>query len=130
MSFWQEPRHIKIFEDDSDWSQTSDHYPCQGGALTKEDGDLLPSEFEKDFNIDYYNEDFRKVEFYDEPSNDCRVLLEGFSYDEEIIPKFIEFCGDCLNQEANSVLLLYNFQYNGNINEKHQFRFLGAVQYK
>ena len=95
-----------------------------------EDGDLLPSEFEKDFNIDYYNEDFRKVEFYDEPSNDLRVLLEGFSYDEEIIPKFIELCGERLNQEANSVILLYNFQYNGNVNEKNQFRFLGTVQYK
>ncbi|MED0703749.1 immunity 22 family protein [Aeribacillus composti] len=95
-----------------------------------EDGDLLPSEFEKDFNIDYYNEDFREVEFYDEPSNDLRVLLEGFSYDEEILPKFIELCGERLNQEANSVILLYNFQYNGNINEKNQFRFLGTVQYK
>ena len=95
-----------------------------------EDGDLLPSEFEKDFNIDYYNEDFREVEFYDEPSNDLRVLLEGFSYDEEIIPKFIELCGERLNQEANSVILLYNFQYNGNVNEKNQFRFLGTVQYK
>ncbi|MDR9797515.1 immunity 22 family protein [Aeribacillus pallidus] len=95
-----------------------------------EDGDLLPSEFEKDFNIDYYNEDFREIEFYDEPSNDLRVLLEGFSYDEEIIPKFIELCGERLNQEANSVILLYNFQYNGNVNEKNQFRFLGTVQYK
>ncbi|WP_339210801.1 immunity 22 family protein [Aeribacillus sp. FSL K6-8210] len=95
-----------------------------------EDGDLLPSEFEKDFNIDYYNEDFREVEFYDEPSNDLRVLLEGFSYDEEILPKFIELCGERLNQEANSVILLYNFQYNGNVNEKNQFRFLGTVQYK
>jgi len=95
-----------------------------------EDGDLLPSEFEKDFNIDYYNEDFREVEFYDEPSNDLRVLLEGFSYDEEIIPKFLELCGERLNQEANSVILLYNFQYNGNVNEKNQFRFLGTVQYK
>jgi hypothetical protein len=94
-----------------------------------EDGDLLPSEFEKDFNIDYYNEDFREVEYYDEPSNDLRVLLEGFSYDEEIIPKFIELCGERLNQEANSVILLYDFQYNGNVNEKNQFRFLGTVQY-
>ncbi|QPA30749.1 immunity 22 family protein [Thermaerobacillus caldiproteolyticus] len=95
-----------------------------------EDGDLLPSEFEKDFNIDYYNEDFREVEFYDEPSNVLRFLLEGFSYDEEIIPKFIELCGERLNQEANSVILLYDFQYNGNVNGKNQFRFLGAVQYK
>jgi hypothetical protein len=95
-----------------------------------EDGDLLPSEFEKDFNIDYYNEDFREVEYYDEPSNDLRVLLEGFSYDEEIISKFIELCGERLNQEANTVILLYDFQYNGNVNEKNQFRFLGTVQYK
>jgi hypothetical protein len=89
-----------------------------------EDGDLLSSEFEKDFNIDYYNEDFREVEYYDEPSNDLRVLLEGFSYDEEIIPKFIELCGERLNQEANSVILLYDFQYNGNVNEKISLDFL------
>ncbi|SFJ16105.1 immunity 22 family protein [Thermoflavimicrobium dichotomicum] len=95
-----------------------------------EDGDALPSEFEKDFNIDYYDEDFREVKCYNKSSNDLRVLLEGFSYDEEIIPKFIEICGECLNQEANSVILLYNFLYNGNINETNQFRFLGTVQYK
>ncbi|MDR9796350.1 immunity 22 family protein [Aeribacillus sp. FSL K6-1121] len=35
--------------------------------------------------MDYYNEDFREIEFYDEPSIDCRVLIEGFSYDEEKI---------------------------------------------
>lgn len=62
-----------------------------------EDGEAIPSEFERDFNIDYYNEDFREVEFYDEPSDDLRVLLKGFSYDEEIIPKFIEICGERLN---------------------------------
>jgi hypothetical protein len=95
-----------------------------------EDRDAIPSEFEKDFNIDYYNEDFREVEFYNEPSNDLHVLLECFSYDEQIIPKFIEICGERLNQEVNSVILLYNFQYHGNVNETNQFRFLGTVQYK
>lgn len=95
-----------------------------------EDGDAIPSQFEKDFNIDYHDEDFREVEFYDEPSDDLRVLLEGFSYDEEIIPKIIEICGERLNQEANSVILLYNFQYHGNVNEANQFRFLGTIQYR
>lgn len=95
-----------------------------------EDGDAIPSQFEKDFNIDYHDEDFREVEFYDEPSDDLRVLLEGFSYDEEIIPKIIEICSERLNQEANSVILLYNFQYHGNVNEANQFRFLGTIQYR
>lgn len=80
-----------------------------------EDGDILPSKFEIDFNIDYYNEDFREIEFYEEASNDLRVLLEGFSYYRDIIPKFIELCGERLNQEVNSVILLYNFHYNGDI---------------
>jgi hypothetical protein len=44
--------------------------------------------------------------------------FEGFSYDEEIIPKFIKLCGERLNQEASSVILLYNLQYNGNVNKK------------
>src|SRR4051794_37504793 len=89
-----------------------------------EDGDAIPSEFEKDFNIAYYDEDFREVEFYDESSDDLRVLLEGFSYAERIIPELIEICGERLNQKVNSVTLLYNFQYHGNVNETNQFRFL------
>lgn len=95
-----------------------------------EDGDIIPSEFEKDFGIDYYDEDFREVEFYSESSDDLRVLLEGFSYDKEMVPKFIDICGERLDQEENSVILLYDFQYSGDIDRVGQFQFLGTVQYK
>ncbi len=95
-----------------------------------EDGDAISSRFEKDFNIVSYDHDFIEAEFYEEPSDDLRVLLEGFSYDKEITPKFIKICGERLNQEANSVILLYNFQYHENVIETDQFRFLGTIQYK
>jgi hypothetical protein len=95
-----------------------------------EDGDAIPSQFEKDFGIDYYDEDFREVEFYKEPLDDLRNLLEGFSYNEEIVWKFIDLCGVYLDHKVNSVILLYNFQYTGTIKRANQFQFLGAVQYK
>jgi hypothetical protein len=95
-----------------------------------EDGNLVNSEFGKDFNIEYYDDDFREVEFHNEPSRDLRVILKSFSYDEKIIPEFIGICGEHLDQEANSVILLYNFDYDGNVKESKQFRFLGTLQYK
>ncbi|TCW39409.1 immunity protein 22 of polymorphic toxin system [Laceyella sacchari] len=95
-----------------------------------EDGDSIPSKFEKDFGIEYYNEDFREVEFYSQSSNDLRFLLEGFSYSEEIVPEFINICGERLDQEVNSVILLYDFQYDGKVDKANQFKFLGTVQYK
>lgn len=90
-----------------------------------EDGDWVNSQFEKDFSIEYYDEDFLEVEFYNEPSNDLRVILKGFSYDEKIIPGFIGICGEYLDQEVNSVILLYNFAYDGTVKETNRFRFLG-----
>jgi thiamine pyrophosphokinase len=95
-----------------------------------EDGDSIPSKFEKDFGIEYYNEDFREVEFCSQSSNDLRFLLEGFSYDEEIVPEFINICGERLDQEVNSVILLYDFKYDAKVDKANQFKFLGTVQYK
>ncbi|MBH8606983.1 immunity 22 family protein [Thermoactinomyces sp. CICC 10521] len=85
-----------------------------------EDGNLVNSEFGKDFNIEYYDDDFREVEFHNEPSRDLRVILKSFSYDEKIIPEFIGICGEHLDQEANSVILLYNFDYDGNVKGSKQ----------
>ncbi|MGA8942187.1 MAG: immunity 22 family protein [Thermoactinomyces sp.] len=95
-----------------------------------EDGDTIPSQFEEDFGIDYYDDDFREIEFYSESSDDLRILLEGFSYDEKIVSEFIDICGDRLDRKVNSVILLYDFQYIGNIDRASQFQFLGTVQYK
>lgn len=118
---------VSLFIGNSDSSKELDNYVLEGYT---EDGDFLPSKFEKDFNINYHNEDFREVEFYLEPSDDLSVLLKSFSYDDKIIPRFVETCGKHLNHKSNSVILLYNYKYDGSVIVANRFRFLATVKYR
>ena len=95
-----------------------------------DDGDSIPSKFKKQFKIEYYDIDFSEVDYTEEQSNDLKVLLEGFSNDYEIIPKFKEkYSGNMYN----SIVLLYDFEYDNNINYKNGnniLDFIGCVDYK
>lgn len=98
-----------------------------------EDGDFIPSMFARSFGIDRYDDAVREADFYDEADNSLSRLLEGFSYDEDIIPKFSSLCGAQLPIQYNVVILLYNFKYEGikkktTINNSN-LEFLGAVEY-
>jgi len=75
-----------------------------------EDGDAIPSEFEKDFQIDWYDEDFMEAEYFDEEIEELPKLLDGCSYDDAVIPNFIQTYGKSLSDSVNSMILLYNFQ--------------------
>lgn len=77
------------------------------------DGDFEGSHFTKAFNIDYYDEDFKESEFYKNSSNSLNELLKGFSYDNQIVNKLK---GISIDKAYNTVLLLYNFRYDGTIN--------------
>ncbi|MEK4066237.1 immunity 22 family protein [Peribacillus sp. FSL R5-0717] len=97
-----------------------------------EDGDFVPSMFARSFGIDRYDDAVREADFYDEADNSLSRLLEGFSYDEDIIPKFSSLCGAQLPSQYNVVILLYNFKYEGikkktTINNSN-LEFLGAVE--
>ncbi|PZD93019.1 hypothetical protein DNH61_24845 [Paenibacillus sambharensis] len=99
-----------------------------------DEGDFAPSIFAKHFEIRRYDDAVREAEYYEEASNDLSQLLEGFSYDEEIIPKFIAIEQEGLPNESNAVVLLYNFQYAGAVSEStilsNYLRFVGAVKYR
>lgn len=94
-----------------------------------EDGDAIPSRFEEDFDIDYYDLDFREAEFYPTEVISMQELLKFCSYDEMIIPKFIDTIGEQLHQSVNSMILLYEFNYSGQ-QSGHPLTFLGTVKYK
>ncbi|MEF2093309.1 immunity 22 family protein [Bacillus sp. CFBP9009] len=103
------------------------------GISYTEDGDFIPSMFARSFGIDRYDDAVREADFYDEADNLLSRLLEGFSYDDDIIPKFSSLCGAQLPSEYNVVILLYNFKYEGikkktTIN-KSDLEFLGAVEF-
>uniref|UniRef100_UPI00406CF3A6 immunity 22 family protein n=1 Tax=Metasolibacillus sp. FSL K6-0083 TaxID=2921416 RepID=UPI00406CF3A6 len=77
------------------------------------DGDFKLSSFAHSFDIERYDDVVREKGFYDDSENLISRLLEGFPYDEVIIPKIIALFGKQLQSNYNAVILLYNFKYEG-----------------
>jgi hypothetical protein len=96
-----------------------------------EDGDLIPSPFARDFRTGYYDEDFREAQYYESPSRSIRELLRGFSYDDVIIPKFVQLFGELLAEEVNAVVCLYNFRHEGGVEPATggaaRLQYMGAI---
>ncbi|WP_313637003.1 immunity 22 family protein [Paenibacillus sp.] len=99
-----------------------------------DEGDFVPSIFEKHFEIRRYEDAVREAEYYDSASSDLHQLLEGFSYDDKIVPRFEKLVQVELPSDINAVVLLYNFKYTGAIVEatiqSNYLRFLGTVEYQ
>ncbi|MEK8215209.1 immunity 22 family protein [Paenibacillus sp. FSL L8-0463] len=99
-----------------------------------DEGDFIPSIFAKHFGIRRYDDAVREAEYYEEASNNLNQLLEGFSYDDEIVLKFTALVQEGLTDNFNAVVLLYNFKYTEELLEvtiqSNYFRFLGAVEYQ
>lgn len=72
----------------------------------KEDGDSVSSEFETDLHLSYYDRDLVEKDWVDVSENNIDVLLEGFSYDEEIIMQFPK-----ISTTYNTIVLIYDFDY-------------------
>ena len=96
-----------------------------------EDGDYIPSPFVRDFGIKYYDEDFREAQYYEKPSRSLRALLNGYSRDYMIIPKFIQLFGEFFPDDVNAVVVWYRFNYHGrviiNADATVKMRYMGAV---
>lgn len=96
-----------------------------------EDGNKMLSPFCVDFEIADFDEDYREAGILDEPK--CKVddLLQGCSYEEEVIPLFKKLIDPSLSLEQfNTVILLYNYHYHGKVkhlnNEVMNVVFIGA----
>lgn len=98
-----------------------------------EEGDFIPSMFANNFNFYRYDDSVRESEYYEEETSDLSRLLKGFSYDDEIIPKFIDLVQGEFPSDVNAVILIYNFRYTGEIVESkirsNHLKFLGVVEY-
>ena len=100
-----------------------------------DDGEWLPSQFLQDFNIDIddFNEDCIERVCLEKEVNSIIKLISGCSYEDIVIPKYEKLVDRVSTVKFNAGILLYNFQYDGNVesvnNKGYEFKFIGSVEY-
>ncbi|HFK1545109.1 TPA: immunity 22 family protein [Bacillus albus] len=109
--------------------QTQDQLDAYIDVTYDEEGDSIPARFFVDFNIDMIDvdEDFIEKEVLEEASDDISMLLTGCSYDDKILSRIKEVVK--LNKSYNSIVLIYNFQYNNSVSNCEGFNFVTATSY-
>ena len=99
-------------------------------------GEWLPSQFLADFKIemDDFDEDFIENVCHESDAQTLAELITGCSYENVVLTRFINICGDKLQKGINCAILLYNFDYNGNVkdtkNNELSLKFIGTVEYR
>lgn len=94
------------------------------------DGNSIISPFQNDFGIVKYNYDTTESDWISESCTDVNTLLAGFSYDDTIISKFDNIISTSRLEYYNSILLLYNFEFEMNTNNNNaKMDYIGCVSY-
>lgn len=100
-----------------------------------DDGYYLQSQFLQDFNIDIddFDEDCIERVCLEKDVNSIIELISGCSYEDIVIPKYEKMVDELSLVKFNAGILLYNFQYDGNVgsvnNKDYEFKFIGSVEY-
>lgn len=97
-----------------------------------EDAYIVDFEMGRDFNIMWYDED--KLEFSNNEDMNGWNLLQGHSFIESILPALKENCKDVMDEIYNSVIIFYDFKYDGCIKEVKNnnygyFKYIGSFEY-
>ena len=98
-----------------------------------EEGNFINSKFEKDFDIECFDEDLREMNHLEQSSKSFSLILSNHSFCESIISNYILKFNDTLDIEYNCIILIYDFDYKGFIKEvshsKMFIKFIGAIDY-
>ncbi|MGQ7106292.1 immunity 22 family protein [Bacillus cereus] len=109
--------------------KTQDQLDAYINVTYDEEGNAMPASFFVDFNIDMIDvdEDFIEKEVLEEASDNVSMLLTGCSYDDKILSRIKEVVK--LNKSYNSIVLIYNFQYDNSVSNCEGFNFVTATSY-
>ncbi len=96
------------------------------------DGDSVPSQFEKDFKLGYYDRDLIEKDWIEVAENNIHDLLIDFSYDNQLIPQF-----KVIQKKYNTIILIYNYDYkqeksflNTTVKDAYEVDFTGVAKYR
>lgn len=99
-----------------------------------EDGNSIPSSFQKSYDIVRYDVDTAEMDWITESCTSLKQLLNGFSSDIQIISQVKDFIPEKNISKYNSIILLYNYEYNTNgkrkvKTENGEMEFIASVNY-
>ncbi|PHA52375.1 hypothetical protein COF07_27865 [Bacillus wiedmannii] len=100
------------------------------------EGNRIPSCFMTDFQIDFieYNQDLLECTYNEPVTSSLSELLQNASYSELIISELIDFYGENLEEQYNTVIRLYDFEYEELVEEakldSRNFKYIGSVIYE
>ncbi|EJR41851.1 immunity 22 family protein [Bacillus mycoides] len=105
------------------------------------EGNRIPSRFMTDFQIDFieYNQDLLECTYNEHVTSSLSELLKNASYSESIISELIDFYGENLEEQYNTiqyntVIRLYDFEYKELVEEAkldgRNFKYIGSVIYE
>ena len=84
-----------------------------------------------EIDIDDIDEDFIEKTVRELGNNNINELLEGCSYEDVVILNIVRLRGQKLDNIFNSVILMYNFEYEGGreFNKSDKVEFIGTISY-
>ncbi len=99
-------------------------------VLYDEDGNSILSKFQTDYEITKYDPDKMESDWIEVRCNSINELLEGFSYDDIIIPQFSEVINSKNIQKYNSIILIYDFEYIKMGSQGKEIEYIGCAELK
>ncbi|MBM7647499.1 hypothetical protein JOC78_000420 [Bacillus ectoiniformans] len=98
-----------------------------------EDGESIPSVFEREFKLGYYDDDLMEKDWVPDAEDDIKEILVNCSYDDQLIEQFMDVK---LNSKYNTIILIYNYNYDkdgpavNSVNKNtYQLDFIGVAEY-
>lgn len=100
--------------------------------LTYDDeGEIVVSDFFNDFKIDIndIDEDLIEKAVLPNGTNDISIILRTASYEEQLLCKLNALESLTINK-GNTVVLIYNYAYDGSVKSSDYLNFITSVDYR
>ncbi|WP_061587807.1 immunity 22 family protein [Streptococcus oralis] len=97
-----------------------------------DEGEVVPSLFYESYEIDIDDIDDYMIEKEVLNSNysDLYQMLKGVSYEDVIVNNLKKNCIEDAISLSNSIILIYNYSYTGEVLTTENTKFIGVVEYK
>lgn len=87
------------------------------------------SDFSQDAGLGWYDHDFREAMYYGQEALPIRELMIGSSYSSSFIDEAEQIAKTKNMDRANSIFLLYDFEYTSTKEQNEKLKFLASIKY-